>query len=94
MSNGVRSTQFEKIPTKYTHMIPRDIISKIRAVILHHYHNSIYGFSFLDNEGEVMWKHGWTTWSEQKQDTVEIKEDERIVGIRATLTQSKWFGLH
>jgi len=64
LSNGVRSAAVKSEPTKYTHMIPRKVIDRIRAVTIHHYHETIYGFSFLDKDGEVMWKHGWTTWSE------------------------------
>jgi len=64
LNNGARSIAFKNESTKYSHMIPRNVIDRIRAVTIHHYHETIYGFSFLDKDGEVMWKHGWTTWSE------------------------------
>jgi len=64
LSNGSRSNYFKNESMKFTHLIPKDLINKIRAVTLHHYHDSIYGFSFSDKDGEVIWKHGWTTWSE------------------------------
>jgi len=79
----------------YQHMIPKDLISKIRCVVLHHYHNGIYGFSFFDKDGALLWKHGWTTFPESKEERVLINENERIVGVRATLVNAKsWFGIH
>jgi len=76
-------------------MIPKDYISKIRSVVLHHYQNGIYGFSFFDKEGAVLWKHGWTTFPESNEEKFSIKENERIVGVKATLVDAKsWFGIH
>ena len=61
LSNGTRSTQRDKrYPTDHTHMIPKDAIKKIRSVTIHYYNDGIYGFSFLDKDGALLYKIGLT----------------------------------
>ena len=61
LSNGTRSTQRDADwPTKYTRMIPADVINKIRSVTVYHHDNRTYGFSFFDKDGRLLWKIGFT----------------------------------
>ncbi len=50
-------------------MVSADALNKIRSVTIHYY-DSIGGFSFFDKDGAVLWKHGWTTDSWFKKETV------------------------
>ncbi len=85
LSNGERSTQREEeYPTNYTHMLPEGSHKMIRSVRIH-YTWCIYGFSFLDKEGALLWVIGNThSWFEVK--TVLIADNEVIVGVVAKLT--------
>ncbi len=59
LSNGTRSTGRNKGITYYDHMIPKDSINKIRSVEIHHFRNIfIWGFSFFDKDGALLWKIG------------------------------------
>ncbi len=83
LSNGDRSKQIdEEWPTKYTHMMPADAHNKIRSVTIH-YTCNIRGFSFFDKDGALLWEHGYTTGKGLKKETVEIAENERIIGVKA-----------
>jgi len=86
MSNGDRSTQRdEHAPTNYTHMAPADSIDKIRHVTVHCYPDEgTSGFTFFDKDMKILWKHG-LTGSSYTQETVDIAEDERIIGVKAKL---------
>ena len=64
-------------------MIPTDALNKIRRVTIHDNYG-IGGFSFFDKDGALLWKHG-DTWSVFKKETVEIAENEVIVGVVAKL---------
>ncbi len=64
-------------------MIPADALNKIRSVTIH-YEYYIMGFSFFDKDGALLWKHG-KTWSHYESETVEISENERIIGVKAKL---------
>ena len=40
-------------------MIPADALKKIRSVTIHHYYTGcIYGFSFFDKDGALLYKIG------------------------------------
>ncbi len=63
-------------------MIPDDVINKIRSVTI--YHNFyIDGFSFFDKDGARLLDIGDTY--EGKKETVVLKENEVIVGVKAKL---------
>ncbi len=83
LSNGDRSTQRdEKYPTDYTHKIPKSSLKKIRRVTIHNTYY-IWGFSFFDKDRKLLWKHGYT--KSDDEETVEIAENERIIGVKAKL---------
>ncbi len=85
LSNGDRSTQRDKGKTYSDYMIPADALNKIRRVAIHYLPNEcIRGFSFFDKDGALLWEHGWIqSWL--KQETVEIAENEKIIGVKAKL---------
>jgi hypothetical protein len=88
LSNGDRSKQIdEKYPTEYTFMMPADAHNKIRSVTIYYRpKESIGGFSFFDKDGALLWKHGFTyVGSGFSKETVEIAENERIIGVKAKL---------
>ena len=88
LSNDARSTQRDvRDPTNFTHMIPAEALNKIRSVTIH-YWGTIIGFSFFDKDGALLWKIGGTA-SVLKKETVEIAENERIIGVKAKL-DPKW----
>ncbi len=83
LSNGDRSQQRDRrAPTIFTHMFPAGSHKKIRSVNIH-YHDPecIYGFSFYDKEGALLWKIWDTTYARVK--TVLLEENEVIVGVVA-----------
>ncbi len=85
LSNGDRSKQRGgKEPTKFTHMFPKDAHSRIRSVHIHYAYSHIGGFSFFDKDGARIWQIGLvdSNWAVK---TVEIAENERIVGVVANL---------
>ncbi len=84
LSNGHRSHQRDEGYTYYDHLMPERCHSKIRSVNIHQYNHYIYGFSFFDKEGALLWEIGYTH-SDYKVETVMIAEDERIVGVVAKL---------
>jgi hypothetical protein len=87
LSNGDRSKQRDRQwPTKYTHMMPADARNKIRSVNIHynHYYCHILGFEFFDKDGALLWEIGWTD-ADHDVETVEIAENERIIGVKAKL---------
>ncbi len=85
LSNGTRSTQFDKdYPTKYSFMIPKDALNKIRSVTIQHYFSRICGFHFFDKDGALLWKIGDTDPDFFKE-TVLLAENEVIVGVVAKL---------
>ncbi len=83
LCNGDRSTQRDKGEKYYDHMMPVGSNNKIRSVTIH-YRDCIYGFSFFDKEGALLWKIGWID-SDFNVKTVLIEENERIVGVVAKL---------
>ena len=84
LSNGDRSKQRDPgYPTDFTHMIPEDAIKKIRSVDIY-YHTYIGGFSFFDKDGALIYKIGDKIWGGSSE-TVEIAENERIIGVKAKL---------
>ena len=86
LSNGVQSTQHDKYyTTKYTHMIPKDALNRIRSVIVFHSPKlrCICGFSFFDKDKKLLWKHGYTTDKDDKQETVVLEENQVIIGVTA-----------
>ncbi len=84
LSNGERSTQIDRsFPTKYTHMMPQELPSRIRRVTIH-YRGFIRGFSFFDKDGVIIWKHG-DTWPDLSVETVMLAENEVIMGVKAKL---------
>ena len=70
-------------------MRPEDALKKMRSVDIHYNCGDYYirGFSFFDKDGALLWKIG-DTWSELKKETVEIAENERIIGVKAKLWDS------
>ncbi len=84
MSNGTQSIQRDEWAlTDYTHMIQTVAIKRTRSVSIHHW-ECIRGFSFFDKDGALLWKIGktWLGWSKE---TVELAENEVIVGVAAKL---------
>jgi len=62
LSNGTRSTQRDEgLETDHTHMIPKDVINKIRSVAIIHNTYCIYSFSFFDKDGALLWEIGYTS---------------------------------
>jgi hypothetical protein len=88
MSNDAKSTQRdEKFPTDYTHMLPDGSHKKIRSVNIHYdYH--ILGFSFRDKDGVLIWEIG-DNRSKWDVKTVELAENEKIVGVVCKLFHGK-----
>ena len=66
-------------------MIPADALKMIRSVYIHYLLDCIFGFSFFDKDGALLWEIGWTTYAGWKKETVEIAENERIMGVKAKL---------
>ncbi len=67
-------------------MIPDNAINRIRSVIIYHDDYCIGGFSFFDKDGALLWKIGLTeSWLKKEKETVDIAENERIVGVVAKL---------
>ena len=69
----------------FAHMIPKDVINKIRSVTIYRYYNDrITGFSFFDKDGKRrLWKIGDTDrW--MKKEKVVLEENEIIVGVKAS----------
>ena len=64
-------------------MIPKDALHKIRSVTIPN-DNAIFGFSFFDKDGALLWEIGWTN-PDFKKETVEIAENERIIGVKVKL---------
>ncbi len=84
LTNGTRSTQRDdKAPTKYEYMIPVNALNKIRRVAIY-YEECIYGFSFFDKDGALLWEVGWA-YGGFKEETVVLAENEVIVGVVAKL---------
>ncbi len=83
LSNGHRSTQRDKGGKYYDHKMPAGCHSKIRSVKIYH-SDAIFGFSFFDKEGALLWKIG-STRSDLKTETVLLEENERIIGVEAKL---------
>ncbi len=83
LSNGDRSTQRDGDRKYYDHMIPADVINRIRSITIH-YLNTIGGFCFFDKDGALLWKIGGFESCMDKE-TVEIAENERIIGVKAKL---------
>ncbi len=63
-------------------MIPKDALNKIRRVYIDHNAYYIHGFTFLDNYGDKLWEIG-DVESAVGSETVDIAENERIVGVVA-----------
>jgi hypothetical protein len=42
-------------------MIPDNALKRIRSVTIH-YFDVIFGFSFFDKDGALLWKIGHTKW--------------------------------
>ncbi len=63
-------------------MIPDNSIKRIRSVNIHYKNHWIYGFSFFDKDGALLWKIGdiAARWSGE---TVKIAENEMIIGVVA-----------
>ncbi len=68
-------------------MIPADALKIIRSVRIHYNSAYIVGFSFFDKDGLHLWRIGQTF--SFGSETVEIAEDEVIVGVVAKLLKSK-----
>ncbi len=69
-------------------MIPADALKRIRSVSIHYNPVScIFGFSFFDKDGALLWKIGKTTASWMKEEIVVLEENEVIVGVVAKLLQ-------
>ncbi len=88
LSNGDRSTQREEDDTTdyYDHMMPADAHNKIRSVTIYQKLGYIGGFSFFDKDGALLWEIGYT--DTYYKETVEIAENERIIGVKAKLIGS------
>lgn len=65
-------------------MVPECVLEKIRKITIHHFSNlnCVGGFSFFDKDWVLLWKIGFTE-SYEIQETVEIAENEVIVGVKA-----------
>jgi hypothetical protein len=63
-------------------MIPKDALNRIRSVTIHYEKKCcIFGFSFFDKDGALLWKIG-NIWPEYKE-TVVLAVNEVIVGVVA-----------
>ncbi len=61
LSNGTRSTQTDNgYETKFSFMMPKNALYKIRSVTIFQNYNGIGGFHFFDKDGEELWKIGLT----------------------------------
>ncbi len=61
-------------------MMPEGSHNRIRSVSIYHSRWSIFGFSFFDKEGALLWKIGDTKYY-VKFETVLIEENEVIIGV-------------
>lgn len=59
LSNGNRSTQIDEGMNYYERMLPEDTLNRIRSVTIY-YDVKIFGFSFFDKDGTVLWTVGET----------------------------------
>ncbi len=67
-------------------MIPASALNKIRSVNIYYWPNdSIFGFSFFDKDGAILYKIGWIEGPSHRLETVLLKENEVIVGVVAKL---------
>ena len=62
-------------------MIPADALKMIRSVYIHYFLDCIFGFSFFDKDGALLWGIGSFTWSGLQMEAVLLAENEVIVGI-------------
>ncbi len=67
----------------YEHFIPADALNKIRSVNIH-YNVWITGFCFFDKDGALLREIG-NFYRGYGKDTVELAENEVIVGVVAKL---------
>jgi hypothetical protein len=67
-------------------MLPAGADKKIRSVTIYYGIECIGGFSFLDKEGALLWDIG-NTHASLKKETVQIAENEVIIGVVAKLYQ-------
>jgi hypothetical protein len=70
-------------------MIPKDALKKIKRVTIHYNYICISGFSFFDKDGALLWMHGDTGYFGFKKETVQIAENEVIVGVVAKLVPGR-----
>ena len=65
-------------------MMPEGAHLNIRSV--HIYHGSgICGFKFKNKHNSLLWEIGYTTWSGLNVETVELEDNEVIIGVKAKL---------
>jgi len=61
-------------------MIPAGRLNKIRSVRIN-YHQVILGFKFFDKDKKLLWKLGDWTDEDSEVETVQIAENEVIIGM-------------
>ncbi len=62
-------------------MLPEGSHKMIRSVNIHRYPGCVAGFSFLDKEGALLWKIGYTNDDSVFKETVVLEENEVIIGV-------------
>ena len=62
---------------------------KIKTVQIYYNSNCIFGFKFFAKDSTLLWKIGYTTASSCDVETVELEDNEVIIGVVAKLHPDK-----
>ena len=65
-------------------MMPEGAHLNIRSVHIY-YDGCVYGFKFFNKHNSLLWEIGYTTDSYYKVETVELEDNEVIIGVKAKL---------
>ena len=80
LGNGQRSVQRDEDCDYFDHMIPAGRLNRIRSVRIN-FSNVILGFKFFDKEKKLLWKIGEWNNEDSEVATVQIAENEVIIGM-------------
>jgi hypothetical protein len=84
LGNGDRSVQRDEDCDYFDHMIPAGALNQIRLVQIN-YLQVILGFKFFDKDKKLLWKLGDWTDPDSQVKTVQIAENEVIIGMVGAL---------
>ena len=66
-------------------MMPEGAHLNIRSVHIYYHGYGICGFKFYNKHNSLLWEIGDTTFSELIVETVELEDNEVIIGVKAKL---------